>query len=814
MNKTLLLLMALFFCGVRLCFATSAGVPLAAIEAVQLDGEAIAYATFQSHNQKVVSNKRGIFTTHIRTSNRDYSAQQWRLSHSTDGGKSFSTVFDTTEPTGAPAIETGSQNNLYLIRPHFKDGNAYFDRFMAGTGFSSPKTAVISHGSAGKYAMVLDEKRRQFYYFVQNKWFHIIGMDGKVRYSESLLKAGPMASMMYPLLTLGDDGTLYAAWYTQQHGIYIYRGIYAACSRDGGRSWHNFDGQPLPLPIVDDDSGPATMISRPDHFDVHTILNGFLVKEAKLNFSYMVDSSPEQTIYVRYDTKIMKRDLETHPFFQGRDGTRMNNSGYFCAHPEIPGSTLYYVTGDRTKLICFASDDEGETWYDYAVGDKSYPINKKNWHGVYSVGGARQITEDDFIVGTFTEVADFAKTYYEPRSGKVHFFRIQGGLSRAEVVAANYDEGKLKIQFDRVRGQPDTIRFGMSDRTWSKWMPFTEDLTATFAKRPVTYQLKSRLGVINKKEYLSYSFADDVTQIDPQKEQKNMPEKPYIILERGDVRAVVVNNDAVDDAVLPDHREGYSGVAHLSHKQRPENLFVPNYGGMNFEFIHDGTTKNTDILFEPRRAPMSIRQVDAHTAELYQSPTPNWKLESWIRYTLLENGTIELTLDCIPHERTFKNNYIGLFFASYIDRPECKDIHFLGHRTDDVPGKFYWVQAMTPSHGVLPTHLAVDDQRPFFHDDDFPVSLIINRSNYRYARPWYYGVSHGMALVQLFREQDKVRFTQSPTGGGNDNPAWDFQWFIEDYEVGKRYQFMMRAMLVPFESADQIRTLVEKENDD
>jgi hypothetical protein len=284
----------------------------------------------------------------------------------------------------------------------------------------------------------------------------------------------------------------------------------------------------------------------------------------------------------------------------------------------------------------------------------------------------------------------------------------------------------------------------------------------------------------------------------------SQPNKPYVVLERGDVQAVIVNNEAADDAVLPGHRSGYSGVASLTYRTQGRNLFVPLYAGLNFEHIHDGTVQPREILFEPRHAPMQIRQVGEHAAELHQPPTPHWQLESWLRYELLEDGAIEMTLECVPHAQTFKNDYIGLFFASYIHQPESLDIHFLGVPSTEKTAAPQWIRGVTPDHGVLATHLAIDDDRHFPHDPNFPLSLVFNLSSHRYSQPWYYGVSHGMALVQMFRPQDEVRLSQSPSGAGDGNPAWDFQWFIPRYEVGKRYRFVLRALYLPFESQDQI----------
>ena len=87
-----------------------------------------------------------------------------------------------------------------------------------------------------------------------------------------------------------------------------------------------------------------------------------------------------------------------------------------------------------------------------------------------------------------------------------------------------------------------------------------------------------------------------------------VPKKPYAVLHRAGIEAVIVNNEAVNDAVLPKHRAGYSGVASLMGAGLKTNYFVPTVAGLNFEHIHDGTTqKDKTIQYEPRHAPMELR---------------------------------------------------------------------------------------------------------------------------------------------------------------------------------------------------------------
>lgn len=275
------------------------------------------------------------------------------------------------------------------------------------------------------------------------------------------------------------------------------------------------------------------------------------------------------------------------------------------------------------------------------------------------------------------------------------------------------------------------------------------------------------------------------------------PPKPYVVLKRGPTEAVIVDNSAVDDHVLPHHRAGYSGVAKLTHRRRAENLFVPGIAGLNFEHILDGTASaDRKVQFEPRNWPMELRVISKYAAELCQAPTFVHHLESCQRYELLQDGTIQLTIEVVARKAAFRNGYIGLFWASYIHQPEWIDIHFRGPQG--------WVRGVTPAHGTLSTHIGQTDSRQFAHDDPFPLTLVHSLSNHRYAEPWYFGVSHGMAFVQMFREADRVRLTQSPSGGGTGNPAWDFQFYVPDYQPGRIYRFVMRAAYLPYTSPEQV----------
>ena len=406
------------------------------VEAVCVDEEAHGYATFQSHNQKVVANQHGIFMTHIRTRNEAYTAQQWRLLRSTDGGQTFAILYEATDATNPPVLETDAAGNIYLVRPDFIDHNAYLYRFLAEKGFQDSIITTIPNGSAGKFCMYLDPKRQQLYYFAHSGLFYVIGLDGQVRASVRLLQNGPHAVPQYPQLAMAADGTLYAAWTSQKHGIYMYWDIHHMASDDAGQTWRNLDGSALALPVVADDTSAATRITLDDEFDVHTWLSNFTFKDGKLHFLYQAQADPKRQHYMRYDVATGQRDVHYQPEFKADTLEIHTLDGFFATRPGCP---LHCLGNYEGHLVCLVSHDNGRTWRDYAQSEQTFRI--------YSLGGCRRITDDGHIIGSFTDQGGSNLTT-ECKS-KVYFFKIRTSSAAVPDLSAAPQSVHLQMTSDQ-----------------------------------------------------------------------------------------------------------------------------------------------------------------------------------------------------------------------------------------------------------------------------------------------------------------------------------------------------------------------------
>lgn len=282
-----------------------------------------------------------------------------------------------------------------------------------------------------------------------------------------------------------------------------------------------------------------------------------------------------------------------------------------------------------------------------------------------------------------------------------------------------------------------------------------------------------------------------------------LKEEKTISIKNGNLKVVFANNEASG----PVHRSGYNGIAELYHRANDSTIFVPQYAGFNLEHVFGGDSLAQ--LFEPRLHPMKLFRKGENEIVLYQEATPLSGVESLTTFTVNGPDYVDVHFECILHnDQFFKHGYAGLFWASYIHQPEDKKIYFLGaaEGQQDVA----WIAAYSEKHGTKSTHRSLKDKNNFFFAENFNATLASHNSDYRYASPFYYGRYRNMALAFLFDSKDIIRFSQSPTGGGQDSPAWDFQYIIPSPKYGKKYSFRARMVYKPFINEMDIKSEYEK----
>ena len=270
-----------------------------------------------------------------------------------------------------------------------------------------------------------------------------------------------------------------------------------------------------------------------------------------------------------------------------------------------------------------------------------------------------------------------------------------------------------------------------------------------------------------------------------------------IVAETGDLKATFVENSELK----PYHRMGYNGIAELYHTEQDSTAFVPDYAGFNLEHIFSGDSLVQ--YFEPRINPMTLYKKSNTEILLYQGLTPVSGVESLTEFKIVPPNYIDIKFTCILHDLSyFKHDYAGFFWASYINNPPDKNIYFKGIHEESSSDT--WIPVYSEKHGIKSTHPGINDHNDFYFAPDFNATLANNFSDYRFKEPYYFGHFHNMILAFFFESPEVIRFSQSPTGGGNNNPAWDFQFLIPKPVTNKMYSFKSRMVYKPFVSNHDI----------
>lgn len=280
----------------------------------------------------------------------------------------------------------------------------------------------------------------------------------------------------------------------------------------------------------------------------------------------------------------------------------------------------------------------------------------------------------------------------------------------------------------------------------------------------------------------------------------------------GELACTIGNNEEYDG-----HAQGANGIHHLKSVHEAIDLFVPDRSGCNLQHIFDGYNYDDTWTFEPRNAPMEFRLIAENECQLYQPPTPNWEVESWTDYTILDPYYIDVRFTCRPHKNIFKYGYLGLFWSSYMNAPENKSIFFWSY--EPLMKKHHWMEFGTQFHN---RDASVPSIKCNYNLEVLPMPdnlrLYASVSPARYYLPFFFGRVRDMVYTLMFPEEQEehIRFAHSPLGGGFSmfqdflNPAWDFYYIIPGYKVGETYQLKYRIIYKKFISREDVKAEYEK----
>jgi hypothetical protein len=372
-----------------------------------VDDDATGFGTFQSHNQKVVSTRFGIFMTYVKT---PFDGATARLVRSVDGGRTFDTVWETVASTHAPALEAAADGTLYLVHGDAVTLAAYFYRLSPGTSFAPELLATIYGAHAQKYSLLLDESRGRLYYAAYvgpETRFVTLDTTGTVVSNYQLTGGERHALPSYPRMTM-SDGVLYMAWSTDfidsalDDAVKNYYSIHAIRSRDGGMTWRSLSGVPLVPPFVGDQGGSTSEITHASERPCSTWLGAFAVLGQKAHFIYKNAGNNgdlpcrlrETMRYQRFDAATGVREIDVSEFapakvlFDSRDG--------FIALSPREGRLFFSGRTASGQLAIVSSSDDGQTWARQSLSERLRD-------NIYAVGGQRVVTGDGQVIGSFTD---------------------------------------------------------------------------------------------------------------------------------------------------------------------------------------------------------------------------------------------------------------------------------------------------------------------------------------------------------------------------------------------------------------------------
>lgn len=279
---------------------------------------------------------------------------------------------------------------------------------------------------------------------------------------------------------------------------------------------------------------------------------------------------------------------------------------------------------------------------------------------------------------------------------------------------------------------------------------------------------------------------------------------------RDDARMAAIKDGTYEDGPYRfDRFTGYNGIRQLFSRHGPaENIFgVGGGSGLNFEFVYDADGSS----FRPRwidgrpggePTPSGLTRVDEATVVLTTNVQSPQRVDVQTTFKVVPPHYVDLETVMTPHPGSFTGDWVGLFWACYIRRPEVKTTYLRARTLAGGAGDWSATLAEPPHDARA---FAAEREASLLPNEPDPAGrLLHNIRADRYVEPVMFGRWRNMALALMLRTDDHLRFAIQPTGGGPRNPAWDFGIVIKQCRAGEAYRWSGRMVFKPDRGSDDI----------
>ncbi len=273
--------------------------------------------------------------------------------------------------------------------------------------------------------------------------------------------------------------------------------------------------------------------------------------------------------------------------------------------------------------------------------------------------------------------------------------------------------------------------------------------------------------------------------------------------DRKDELRVANREGRLHGVAFPHERSNvYNGIRQLYHRAAPdENVFgAALASSMNFEFVFNSAGRTMTPRWitgskgsEP--TPSSLTRVGDNSARLEVNVPAPHRVDVATMFTLVPPHYVDLRTEIVPLEESFAGDWLGVFWANYINRPEGKTTYFRGRET---ASRDIRVVSSLDERPDGPRAFAAEGADLLPNEPDSSGTLFHNIRPQRFVEPFFYGKWRDMVLMMMFETDLDLRFAIQPTGGGLLSPAWDFATVIRDCEPGRTYTWSGRLLFKQF----------------